>query len=252
MATTHAGGDVSFHFSESVDDCDEDGGEGELTALALIMGGIAATSPWWAPPVVLEDRYELAGRFPKYPYKNGHNGFQVLDDDQGGQRLRTGSFFVRGMVDYGDDFQGTQRLGANLHLETRRRWGFDAEWARYMVSAGNPTGVDHQFGDGNVIVRFAQSKHAQWWTGAGFNWFEQRGDTDYGYNFTYGADIYLGEPWIGSAQFDLGEIERQGFFRARVQIGVLWHGIEAFTGFDYLDYRAHHDGVLSFGLRGWF
>jgi hypothetical protein len=55
-----------------------------------------------------------------------------------------------------------------------------------------------------------------------------------------------------SAHFDLGEIERQGLFRGRIQLGVTWRGVEAFTGFDYLDYRDHHDGVMIAGLRGWF
>jgi hypothetical protein len=31
-----------------------------------------------------------------------------------------------------------------------------------------------------------------------------------------------------------------------------FRGVEAFTGFDYLDYRDHHEGFLIAGLRGWF
>ena len=238
--------------ASSCEPCDDDDAESKLTALALLAGGVAVTSPWWGPPVVLEDNYSLLGRFPRHPYDEGHNGFLVEDADTHASSLRTGDFFVRAHADWGSDFDGVQRLGTNLHIETRRRWGFDAEWARYFEEDRGLTDRDHQMGDGNVILRFAQSKHAQWWTGGGFNWFDELGETDFGYNFTYGADVYLGDPWVLSAQFDLGEIERQGFFRGRIQIGATWRGIEAFTGFDYLDYRDHHDGLLVAGLRGWF
>ena len=231
---------------------ERNGDETTITLLGLFVGGVAASSPWWAPPVVIQDDYSLQGSFPKYPYVEDHNGFQVLDDDVNAAALHTGPFFVRAAADWGSDFEGTQRLGGSLHLETRRRWGVDAEWARYFTPAEGTVSRDHQFGDANVIVRFAQSKHAHWWTGGGFNWFDEQGETDYAYNFTYGTDVCLGRPWVLSAQFDLGEIERQGFFRGRIQLGATWRGIEAFTGFDYLDHRDHHDGVLVAGLRAWF
>lgn len=251
--TLASGGNCWRPHDDCCDDCDEDDLESELTALGLLFAGIGVTSPWWGPAAALEDHAPAAG-FPRYPYEGGHGGFLVEDIDfETLDYLRIGDLFIRGNVDWGTDFEGVERLGANLHFETRNRWGFDAEWAHYEVDPFEVLGVmSYQTGDANVIFRFAESTRAHWWTGAGFNWYEDDGNATFGYNITYGVDVCLGNPWVLSAQFDAGEISHQSYFRGRTTIGVEWSGVEVFTGFDYFDFRNHHDAMLLAGVRAWF
>ena len=237
--------------------CGEEDKDDGIWVLYLLAGAASlatASAPWWGPPSALQDDYDIAGNFVAFPYADGHEGFVVLESDfTGVEYQQTKKTFLRAMADYGTGFGDVERIGARIHIETTKRIGFDTEWASYTVdrrpSGGNR---DYNLGDANVIFRFGQSKRASWWTGAGFNWVEEGGDVDYGYNLTYGADVCLGDPWILSGQFDWGEIQHDSFFRGRVTIGTTWHGIEAFTGFDYTDFRSHHDGTVVFGLRGWF
>lgn len=241
------------------DHCDDDD-DGELFILGAILAGMGAiavgtvgAAPWWAPPSVIEDDYEVDARFPRHPYKDGHGGYVVLDNDDTAPDMRVGNLFVRGSADYGHDFDDTSRLGANIHLETRNRWGLDAEWATFNVKPGGNAPGDFEVGDTNLIFRFAQSEHAQWWTGVGFNWLNEAGNgTEFGYNITYGADVCVGDPWVVSFQLDAGEISHNSYFHGRATIGAQWEGIEVYTGFDYIDANVSDAATMIAGVRLWF
>jgi hypothetical protein len=43
-------------------------------------------------------------------------------------------------------------------------------------------------------------------TGLGFNWLDDPIDTNFGFNFTYGADLFPRRPWVLSATIDWGTL----------------------------------------------
>ena len=236
-------------------DGDDDDSDVDLTLYAMLagLGAYVGTAPWWAPPKVIDDDYDVRGRFPHHPYEDGHGGFMLLDDDPTLSGTRVGDFFFRGTVDGGTNFSGIDRIGTHLHLETRGRLGFDVGWATYNVDPGSNAPDDFDVADANVIYRFGQSEHAQWWTGVGMSWLNEAGvGTKYGYNFTYGADACVGDPWIVSLQLDAGEIQHNSYFHARATIGAQWKGVEVFTGFDYIDANVSDAATIVAGLRIWF
>ncbi len=247
----------AYESSYSEDDDDTEFTEWDETVLmafaglAAGIGAIAgATAPWWAPPKVIDDDAKIGGRFPRHPYENGHGGFLILDNDLSQPETRTGGFFFRGSADTGSDFKGIERTGFNLHLENRSRFGIDAGWSKFNVKPGSNATADFDVGDANFIYRFAQSEHAQWWTGAGVNWSEVSGAVRrYDLNLTYGADICIGDPWMFSFQLDVGA---DSYLHGQATLGAQWKGVEIFAGFDYTDVEKNDVSSMIAGLRLWF
>lgn len=238
-----------YDYGEDDDDDDESVGD-RLTAALFLLALVGATSPWWGPPSAIDDKMDNHGRFPSHPYEDGHGGFLVLDSDPIVPNTPVRDFFVRAAIEGGTDFDDISRVGTNLHFGTRSRLGIDAGWADFNVRGGGTAVTDFSAGDANVILRFAHSEHAQWWTGVGMNWVDKR-DTDrkYGANFTYGADVCLGDPWILSFQFDVGEYR---YGHARLTVGAQRNGFEFYLGVDHTSVDVNDASTMVAGLRGWF
>jgi hypothetical protein len=237
--------DVHFHFHEEDDDDDDDSNLG-LYVLGAIAAGIGITSPFWAPTAMIDDG--STGFFLKYPYEQG-GGFMRLEGDPA---YEPWAYSLRWSSEYGYDFDGVERFGTNIHLETTSRLGIDAELSWFDQHDDQGVAVDEFWvGDANAILRFAQSHHAQWWTGAGVNWIDDV-NTQYGFNLTYGADIFLGDPWILSGAMDYGKIGDEDFFHGRLALGANWKTIEGFIGYDYLNAGSREHDTLMVGLRTWW
>jgi hypothetical protein len=107
-------------------------------------------------------------------------------------------------------------------------------------------------GDCNVVFRFAQGEHAQFRTGVGFNWLDDPIETNFGFNFTYGADLFPRRPWVLSGTIDWGTLGEAELFRFRTTAGVVFHGVEVYTGYEYLDIDTTQMSGLIGGVRIWF
>jgi hypothetical protein len=86
----------------------------------------------------------------------------------------------------------------------------------------------------------------------GANWLDDQQETNLGFNFTYGADFFPGNPWVVSSAIDWGTLGHAGLFRFRVTGGAVFHGIEVYTGYEYLDIERTDSNALVTGLRFWF
>lgn len=250
--TVAKAGDVHFHFHEEDDDDDDwEETKSKLTLLGLAAAGIGATvavtSPFWGPRSVIEDE-DVAGYFQKYPYEEG-GGFMRLENDPS---YEPWPYSFRWTTEYGYDFDNLERIGTNLHLETTSRVGFDAE--ANWFSDHDRRGVameDFWVADVNATFRFGQSHHAQWWAGLGLNWLDaDSSDPNYGFNATYGADIFLGDPWILSGALDYGLDD--DFFHGRLTLGANWKSVEAFVGYDFLNVGPREHDTIMLGLRTWW
>ena len=107
-------------------------------------------------------------------------------------------------------------------------------------------------GDFNVTFRFAQSKHLQMRTGLGFNYLADEIGSDFGFNFTYGSDWFPSRPWVLSADIDWGTLGHANLFHARSTVGLQFHGMEIFTGYDYYEVGNTEIRGMIGGLRFWF
>ena len=260
------------HFCD-YDDCDDcnDSLSSGLTMMGVMFTGVAVTSPWWGPHMALGDDFSDGGYFAPYPYHchSGHimvgprnmSSWPCLDDvDLGSDCLpldfwpsRPRTWSARLSGEYADRFcDDVSRIGGRLLFTTASRFGLDTEMGRLeeRLPAG---GVDQLWiGDCNLVFRFAQSERVQFRTGLGFNWLDDPAATDFGFNFTYGADFFPHRPWVVSTAIDWGTLGEAELFRFRSTIGLLVNRVEVYTGYEYLDIDTVQLNSLMAGLRIWF
>lgn len=228
-----------------IDDNDEPGFFESLLGPPLVF---TVTAPWWIPRAILEDDGSGSADFPTAPYLDGSVGYLMLNSDTVAQPRGWGG---RWSADAGSDFDGTDTVTGRLQLDTVSRFGIDTSWAR--LSEDVFSGPDELWlGDFNLVYRFAQSEHAQFFTGLGVNWSADHGHGDVGFNFTYGADWFPADPWVFSTTIDAGGIGGASLFRSRTTVGAMLNRFEAYGGFDYLNVEGTSVPSLIGGLRVWF
>lgn len=235
-------------------DSDEDTQSGmeSLVGLGLLGVGAIVTSPFWAPPKMLDDAYSEPGYFGRFPYHEHQPGYvSIVTDGLSGDNPGK-SWGGRLRADYGDDFDDMSSINGNLLVDSTLRFGFDSGFEYRRQSHLNSSHDDLWIGDANVLFRFAQHERLVMHTGLGFNWLSDRAATDYGFNFTYRADWFPIEPWIVTGEMDLGTMGHEFMVHLRTTAGVRWRHVEPYVGYDLLDVGRFQSNQFLAGLRVWF
>jgi hypothetical protein len=221
--------------------------ESSLILAGAIGAGLVVSSPFWAPHTLLDDNYSTPEYFTRYPYANTP-GYLV---DPGSQ-VPTSSFAVRLDADYVEAFDHLDLINGHILVSTTSRIEFDARIQH--LGETMPGGPDDELwiGDCNVMFRFAQASFAQFRAGLGINWLNDPSQTDLGFNFAYGVDLFPVKPLILSTVLDAGTLGHAGLFRLRSTAGVAYKRLEFYTGYEYTDIgRTHWNGLIG-GVRLWF
>jgi hypothetical protein len=209
------------------------------------------TSPFWLPCAAIGDDYGGPLFFPRFPYDN-IDGHLIGGSSTARTRFWSGRF----SVEYLEPFTDANGVSGRLLLSTSSRFGLDLEASHFDERRASARPESLWVGDCNVVFRFAQSEKAEFRAGLGFNWLDHPdpagAQTDFGFNFTYGADLFPRKPWVFSAELDAGNLGRANLFRFRTTGGILLRGIEAYTGYEYLDIGRGHFNLLLAGVRAWF
>lgn len=208
----------------------------------------AVTSPFWIPARIARDDYIHTGYFPAHPYQGHSRGFMMIEP---WVPEPPNMWSAQATVEYATDFSDLSRVGGQILFEISQRLGIDSEWNLWYEDL--PTGRDElATGDVNLVFRFAQSQRMQMRSGIGLNWMTDSGGSDTGFNFTYGGDWYPGDPWIFSAEIDIGKLGRASTFHGRATTGWQYEGAEIYAGYDFLRIgEAHLHGIIA-GFRAWF
>ena len=214
----------------------------------VVMG---FTSPFWGPPVYLQDDYGLDGYFFRHPYQSDQVGLMAIGTLPALNK-NLHSWSIRMDAEYGDSFDTTARMGGHALLQSTSRWGLDGGFDYRTENL--PSGNQDQLwtGDFNLVYRFAQSETVQYRTGLGFNWLADQVDSEFGFNFTYGADWLPRQPWIISAEIDLGTLGQASLVHGRVTAGIQFRGLEVYTGYDYYGVGGVDLSNLVSGIRIWY
>lgn len=238
--------DRSSHRNDHYDDDDDDNALGKLL---LWSTAIAITAPIWAPIKIADDDYSSAGYFPEYPFQHGIDGYMMIDPWIPTEPF---TYTLQARTEYADDFDGLSRIGTHFLFDTTTRFGIDSEVNYWRESLGGGLHDDLWTGDVNVVFRFAQTEWMQMRTGIGVNWLADDGGSDFGINFTYHGDFFPVDPWIISAEFDLGGLGDETLFHGRFTTGLHWHRAEVFVGYDYYEVdKTDLSGFIS-GVRIWY
>lgn len=233
--------------------CDDDDGDNDCdhNFFAEVFGPpvlFTLSAPWWGPHVMLQDDLSSWADFPSAPYADGLDGFLLINSAGPGP---VKSWSSRLSLNFGHNFDDLSRIGSRLIVDTSRRLGFDTEWDQWIEQV--PGGYDSlATGDFNAVFRFAQHEKIQFHSGVGLNWLTDSHRSDFGFNFTYGVDLFPRAPWIVSSTIDLGTIGAATRFHSRTSVGVIFRGTEFFTGYDYQRIGQVDLQGLMAGVRFWF
>jgi len=226
----------------------DQGTDASLLFATLIGAGIAASSPLWVPHALLQDdSFTSNGYFPHFPYDGAPRYIKTT-----GPSAETKPFAIRLDLEYVEAFDHLDLYGGHLLVETAPRFGLAASASRLEERLSTGGWDQLQLGDCNFVYRFAQGDRGEFRTGLGLNWLNDSHGTDLGFNFHYAADFYPQNPWVLSAAIDAGTLGHAGLFRFRTTLGIVFHGVEAYTGYEYTDIgQAHWNGLIG-GLRFWY
>ncbi len=212
---------------------------------AYLFAGVA-TAPFWGPHVAMDDDFSNRDYFPHYPYD--HTRGYLMDEAGPSNRWCA----LRLDADYVEAFDHLDLVNGHLLLSTTLRVELDGRIEHLGETLPGSTSDELWIGDCNVMFRFAQSTFAEFRAGIGMNWLTDPGQTDLGFNFTYGLDVFPVKPLIFSSVMDAGTLGHAGLFRFRSTAGVAYKRLELYTGYEYTDIgRTHWNGLIG-GVRLWF
>lgn len=238
------------------------GADGEGWGALIGLGLIGATSPFWLPPMAMDDHYNETAYFTPYPYARFASAFlHVLPEHIDPTAKQEASFTdpnylkkwsVRVALEDGNDFNGLNRLGAHAVVDTAWRFGLRTDWDWYHERLRNGGGDDALLGNTNVMFRFAQCDWLQMYAGVGCRAMEDRRTDRWGFNFTYGAEAFPVWPLVLATSIDLGNLGEAFVVQVRGTAGWAWRHGEVFVGYNFLRIgEVNLQGSLA-GVRLWF
>ncbi len=242
----HGHTSVSVGASWSSDHCDNCCDDGDDFLASVLF--LAITSPWWAPHKALEGNSYLEAKFPEHPYDNIPGSLVIMTDPVDDVRPWLAEF----RTEFATDFDGLDRIGGKVLLDTSTRLGLDAEWNVWEEDMTSGFNDSLYTGEANLLYRFAQSEHVQFRSGIGVAWMHDSADTNFGFNSTYAVDIYPRYPWALRAEFDLGKLGRESRTHFRATAGVVFSSLEFYTGYDVLKVGSTELQGMVFGLQVWY
>ncbi|MEZ6057665.1 MAG: hypothetical protein R3C01_13270 [Planctomycetaceae bacterium] len=232
--------------SYSHHDCDDDD-DGDGFFGTMFLGVV--TSPWTLPNAVIEDDNDPPIDFAAFPYAEGHDGYLFVTSPHPDNVY---GFGTRYSQEVGSNLDGLTRVGGQLLFESDTRLGLDTQWNRFTEERPGGGHDELWTGDVNAIIRFAQGEKVQFQTGLGFNYLADSIGSDFGINFTYGADFFPVHPWVISAHTDLGTLGNTSRVHLRTTVGIMMNRFELFTGYDFERFgQTNLQGPLL-GLRLWW
>jgi hypothetical protein len=235
---------------------------GEGVVAAALGAVLIATSPFWVPPLALGDDRPSVASFPGHPYALRPDTYLRLDRDgarapEDQQADAADADFLkpwaaRLSLENGNDFRGLNRLGGQLFVDTRSRFGVLSSWSYFSERLTGGGSDETLLGDLNLTFRFAQSEWIQFYTGAGARILTDRHTTRAGFNFLYGADFQPVRPIFVSTLVELGDLDSAFLVHGRATVGANFGRFEVFGGYDFLRIgKVNLQGPLL-GLRLWF
>jgi len=260
--TSPADNDEASHGSYGSDGSWQENDEDPLGEFVFVGAFYTAyatvAAPFVIPRWLIGDRDWLY--FPRHPYDRGHPGYLALDVDasaEAAERWQGRStprwWMARVSIEDGNDFNGLNRVGGQVLFDTASRFGVVTNWDHFheSFSLGKRSDVT-TIGDITLLCRFAQSEHVLMRAGVGCRIMTDEHTTNAGINLHYGGEWFPCAPWVVTGGIDFGNLGGAFVVRTRASAGVLWHGIEAFGGYDFLrigDVNLH--GPML-GVRFWF
>jgi hypothetical protein len=156
------------------------------------------------------------------------------------------------LIDNGNSFDGVNRLGGQLFLDTAQGLGLRAD--NHFFYERLPGGRhDHlDLWDVNVMFRLVDRERFQLHVGFGAVFLSDPCRTDGGFNATLSFDVFPVRPVVISCQFDGGNLGSAVYGHARGTVGYQWNCPEFFGGYDFMRIGSTNLQGPLLGVRVWF
>jgi hypothetical protein len=213
--------------------------------------------PWTLPHEALDLGKKIDVRFAPHPYPEPSTRILFLDRPRDGSpsyfdRADAQWWSVRASAEGGSDFDGLDRVGLRLFLDTDTRFGLKTDWDWYTEKLACGCRDDLWIGDVTATYRFVQNEFLLMHTGLGGRFLIDHGRDRAGFNFLYGFDAFPVQPVHLFGSFEAGTLGSAGVLRLRGGVGVNWGFAELFAGYDYLRIGGVSLQGPMAGLRLWF
>jgi hypothetical protein len=213
--------------------------------------------PWAVPHEELDLGRKVDVRFAPHPYPEPATRILYLDRPRDGvpsyyDRSDSQWWSVRASAEAGSDFDGLDRVGLRLFLDTDTRFGLKSDWDWYTER--RPCGCRDNLwiGDLTATYRFVQNEWLLMHTGLGARFLLDDGHNRGGINFLYGFDAFPIRPVHLFGSFEAGTLGSAGVYRVRGGVGVNWSHAELFAGYDCVRIGGVNLQGPTAGLRVWF
>lgn len=187
-------------------------------------------------------------RFSEYPYARPDHLY-LLPEGPGEDIVG------RASVETGSDFDGLDRVGLRLFLDSDTKLGLKSDWDYYTERLAGGHRDSLWFGDATVTYRLLDAvdvTEMQVHFGAGVRWMFDRGDTSAGLNVYSGFDFFPKRPVHVFGSFEVGTLGSAGVYRIHGGAGWHWSRAELFAGYDYFSIGGVKLQGPFAGLRVWF
>lgn len=259
-------GDDSGSSSSIFDDDDDDDwneptySSGGSPAALMVLRIIAW--PWTLPGVLIEGTGPSHGYLVGYPYANGAPGhmtivrleepeLQLVGAHPGPGSKPTDHVSAGLTLQYAYDLDAVHQPTLEARIDTSFRLGLQTAWTMLLEPLG--TGVLDRLTIGSIdlSIRHVQHEHVEMHTGIGLRLMIDQGHVDRGFDFFYSADVFPVKPLVLSARVELGSLGNAFLVHGRGHVGVTFHGIEVFAGYEAWQIgRVVMHGPLA-GIRLW-
>jgi hypothetical protein len=213
--------------------------------------------PWTMPHEELDLGRKIDVRFAPHPYPEPATNILYLDRPREGvpsyyDRPNSQWWSVRASAEAGSDFDGLDRVGLRLFLDTNTRFGLKSDWDWYTEKL--PCGCRDTLwiGDLTATYRFVQNEWLLMHTGLGARFLLDAGHDRGGLNFLYGFDAFPVQPVHLFGSFEAGTLGSAGLVRLRGGVGVNCSHAELFAGYDFVRIGGLNLQGPMVGLRVWF
>lgn len=217
---------------------------------------LVAAAPFAVPNVLLDPGIETDSRLTPYPYFDPRSGFVLVDRPEKSTPWTGPSdsqwWSVRASAEAGSNFDGLDRVGLRLFLDTDTRFGLKTDWDYYSEKLPCGCRDDLWIGDVTATYRFVQNEWLMMHTGLGARFLVDHGHDHGGFNFLYGFDAFPIKPVHMFGDFDGGTLGHAGVVRLRGGVGINWNHAEFFAGYDFVRIGGVNLQGPMAGLRLWF
>jgi len=212
------------------------------------MTKFVVMAPYMLPVSAAGESNEVPAEFPAHPYADGSEGYL----DFGLEERDTDTWALRLALEDGNDFDGVNRANFSFLLSTRWRIGLQGAFNYFTENLRHGETDELYLGDLNLVVRFAQHPKFQFRSGLGFNVLGDDEGTEFGFNFTYGADFFPARHLVVSASIDAGTLGSASVIHPRATVGAIVGDWELYAGWDHRWVGSASVWGPVIGLRFWY